>query len=166
MKKKLYAIYALVGALAASPVFTSCVDDTESQSVTELRGAKAEQLKSIAALNNAKAQAEITLANAEAALKAAQAAQEQALADKAAAEAAYQEALAKAQELQNQLKEATYDAELEAALAKVQAELAQAQANKLFAEKLNMNIEDAREFFYNVCNNNFFSYLCKLNINH
>lgn len=135
MKKKLYAIYALVGALVASPVFTSCVDDTESQSVTELREAKAEQLKSIATLNNAKAQAETTLANAEAALKAAQAAQEQALADKTAAEAAYQEALTKAQELQNQLKEAAYDAELEAALAQAQADLAQAQADKLKAEK-------------------------------
>lgn len=135
MKKKLYAIYALVGALAASPVFTSCVDDTESQSVTELRGAKAEQLKSIAAMNNAEAQAKLIYANAEAALKAAQAAQEQALADKAAAEAAYQEALTKAQELENQLKEAAYDAELAAALAQAQAALAEAEKAKLEAEK-------------------------------
>ena len=55
MKKKFFAIYALAGALVASPIFTSCVDDTESASVEALRGAKAEQLKSLAALNNAKA---------------------------------------------------------------------------------------------------------------
>ena len=121
MRKKFFAIYALVGALVASPVFTSCVDDSESASVTALRGAKAEQLKSIAALNNAKAQAETTLAQAEAALKAAQAAQQQALADKAAAEA-------KIKELEAQMAEDKYDAELAAALA-------QAQANKLSAEK-------------------------------
>ena len=30
MRKKFFAIYALVGALVASPVFTSCVDDSES----------------------------------------------------------------------------------------------------------------------------------------
>lgn len=121
MKKKFFAIYALVGALVASPVFTSCVDDSESASVTALRGAKAEQLKSIAALNNAKAQAETTLAQADAALKAAQAAQQQALADKAAAEA-------KVKELEAKLAQDKYDAELAAALA-------QAQADKLFAER-------------------------------
>lgn len=121
MKKKFFAIYALVGALVASPVFTSCVDDSESASVTALRGAKAEQLKSIAALNNAKAQAETTVAQAQAALMAAQAAQQQALADKAAAEA-------KVKELEAKLAQDKYDAELAAALA-------QAQADKLFAEK-------------------------------
>ena len=121
MRKKFFAIYALVGALVASPVFTSCVDDSESASVTALRGAKAEQLKSIAALNNAKAQAETTLAQAEAALMAAQAAQQQALADKAAAEA-------KVKELEAKLAQDKYDAVLAAALA-------QAQADKLFAEK-------------------------------
>lgn len=121
MKKNFFAIYALVGAFIASPVFTSCVDNEESASVTALRGAKAEQLKSIAALNNAKAQAETTLAQAEAALKAAQVAQEQAIAEKEAAEAAIKE-------LELKMKQDKYDAELAAALA-------QAQANKLVAEK-------------------------------
>ena len=121
MRKNFLAIYALVGALVASPVFTSCVDDSESASVTALRGAKAEQLKSIAALNNAKAQAETTLAQAEAALKAALAAQEQAIAEKEAAEAAIKE-------LELKMKQDKYDAELAAALA-------QAQSNKLAAEK-------------------------------
>ena len=121
MRKNFLAIYALVGALVASPVFTSCVDDSESASVTALRGAKAEQLKSIAALNNAKAQAETTLAQAEAALKAALAAQEQAIAEKEAAEAAIKE-------LELKMKQDKFDAELAAALA-------QAQASKLQAEK-------------------------------
>lgn len=121
MKKKLYAIYALAGAMAVSPIFTSCVEDSESQSVTELRGAKAEQLKSIAAMNNAEAQAKLIYANAEAALKAAEAAQKQALADKVAAEA-------KIKELQAQLAADKYDAELAAALAK-------AEEDKLRAEK-------------------------------
>ena len=121
MRKKFFAMYALAGALVASPVVTSCVDDSESASVTALRGAKAEQLKSIAALNNAKAQAETTVAQAEAALIAAQAAQEQAIAEKEAAEAAIKE-------LELKMKQDKYDAELAAALA-------QAQANKLAAEK-------------------------------
>ena len=121
MRKKFFAIYALVGALVASPVFTSCVDDSESASVTSLRGAKAEQLKSVAALNNAKAQAEATLAQAEAALIAAQTAQQQAIAKKEAAEAAIKE-------LELKMMQDKYDAELAAALAK-------AQADKLLAEK-------------------------------
>ena len=95
MRKNFLAIYALVGALVASPVFTSCVDDSESASVTALRGAKAEQLKSIAALNNAKAQAETTLAQAEAALKAAQAEYQNALAEAKKAETANQEEMTK-----------------------------------------------------------------------
>ena len=37
MKKKFFAIYALVGALVASPIFTSCVDDEESPSVSAIR---------------------------------------------------------------------------------------------------------------------------------
>ena len=81
MRKKLFAMYALASALVASPIFTSCVDDNESASVSALRGAKAEQLKAAAALANAQAAAETTLANAEAALKAAQAAYQNALAD-------------------------------------------------------------------------------------
>ena len=48
MRKKFFAMYALVGALVASPVFTSCVDDSESASVTAIRNAKAEQLKALA----------------------------------------------------------------------------------------------------------------------
>ena len=88
MRKKFFAMYALVGALVASPVFTSCVDDSESASVTAIRNAKAEQLKAAAELSKAQAEAEIIEANAEAALKAAQAAHEQALANATEAEQA------------------------------------------------------------------------------
>lgn len=121
MRKKILAMYALAGALVASPIFTSCVDSEESASVENIRNQKAEQLKSLAALNNAEAQAKTTLAAADAALKAAQAAQQQALADKYAAEA-------KIAELEAQLKADKYDAELAAALA-------QAEANKVQAEQ-------------------------------
>ena len=53
MRKKFFAMYALVGALVASPVFTSCIDGEESESVTAIRTAKAEQLKAAAALSAA-----------------------------------------------------------------------------------------------------------------
>ena len=56
MRKKFFAMYALVGALVASPVFTSCVDDSESASVTAIRNAKAEQLKANAAYSQAQAE--------------------------------------------------------------------------------------------------------------
>lgn len=91
MKKKFFAIYALVGALVASPIFTSCVDDEESPSVTAIRDAKTAELKSIAALKKAEAQAEATLAAAQVALKTAQAEAQIAAAKLAEAEAALQE---------------------------------------------------------------------------
>ena len=49
----------------------SCVESEESQSVTELRNAKAEQLKALVNLYNAQAEAARITAQAEAALKAA-----------------------------------------------------------------------------------------------
>ena len=48
MRKKFFAMYALVGALVASPVFTSCIDGEESASVTAVRNAKAAQIKATA----------------------------------------------------------------------------------------------------------------------
>ena len=47
MKKKFFAIYALIGAMAVSPIFTSCVDSEETPSVEALRNAKAEELKAM-----------------------------------------------------------------------------------------------------------------------
>ena len=78
MRKKFFAMYALVGALVASPVFTSCVDDSESASVTAIRNAKAEQLKAMAELDKAEAAYQLATAalkNAEAEYKANQTAE-------------------------------------------------------------------------------------------
>ena len=88
MKGKFMIIAAMLGALT----FGACVDNNESASVENVRNAKAEELKSLAALNNAKAQAELIAANAEAALKASQAAINEAEAAIKEAKARYEEA--------------------------------------------------------------------------
>lgn len=64
MKKKMIMVAMILGALSLG----SCVDNNESASVEAVRGAKAEQLKSIAVLNNATAEATLILAKAEAAI--------------------------------------------------------------------------------------------------
>ena len=96
----------------------SCVESEESQSVTELRNAKAEQLKALVNLYNAQAEAAKITAQAEAALK--------------AAEAAYKEALAQktAQEIENE------KAKLAAEIEKIKAEAEKAlwEAKKIAAE--------------------------------
>lgn len=81
MKKKLMMVAVLLGALSLG----ACVDDNESASVTDIRSAKAEQLRAVAALYQAQADAEAMAAQAEADLMAAQAEYERA---KAAAEQA------------------------------------------------------------------------------
>jgi len=62
MKKKFFAMYALAGALVASPVFTSCVDDTVSPQVEAQReanikykNAQTAQLEAETAIDQAKA---------------------------------------------------------------------------------------------------------------
>lgn len=62
MKKKFLAMYALAGALVASPVFTSCVDDSVSESVEALReanikykNAQTAQIEAQTAINQANA---------------------------------------------------------------------------------------------------------------
>ncbi len=72
--KKIKMTVALLCAMALG----ACVDGGESASVTAVREAKAEQLKSVAAMNNAEASAKTTLAAAEAALLQAQAEAEKA----------------------------------------------------------------------------------------
>ena len=69
MRKKFFAMYALVGALVASPVFTSCIDNEESPTVSAVRNAKAEQLKAAAALAQAQTEMEKAVAQAEIAYK-------------------------------------------------------------------------------------------------
>lgn len=116
-------IAALLGALT----FGACVDTEESSSVTAIRNAKAEQLKSIATLNNAKAQAEATIAAAEAQLAAAQA-------QLLAAEAAALNATTEAQKIANQIAAAQaaqtiaqIEAEMELAALEYEMELLEAQ---------------------------------------
>ena len=109
MKKKLMMVAVLLGALSLG----ACVDDNESQSVTDLRSAKAEQLRSIAALNNAKAQAEALIAAAEAELR--------------SAEAAYQQALANAADEQTEYLRQKHLLELEKLQAEYEAQIAKAQ---------------------------------------
>ena len=142
MKKKFFAIYALIGALVASPIFTSCVDDEESPSVTAIRNAKAAELKSIAALKKAEAQAQATLDAANIALKAAQADAQLAAAKLAEAEAALEETrneaaaaalLVQKKEAEKQL--AAIQAEMEKQEILIQKALLEAQADLLYAKQ-------------------------------
>ena len=80
MKKKLMMVAVLLGALSLG----ACVDDNESASVTDLRGAKAEQLRALASMYEAQGRADEIRANAEAAYNEAAAAYQQALADEKA----------------------------------------------------------------------------------
>lgn len=61
MKKKLMMVAVLLGALTLG----ACVDDNESQSVTDVRKAKAEQLSALAQKAKAEAEALLISANAE-----------------------------------------------------------------------------------------------------
>ena len=135
MKKKFFAIYALAGALVASPIFTSCVDDTVSESVEALRNAKAEALQAETAYKKVQAEALMISTNAEAAYKAADAEYKK-------ADAAYRAAQAKQQELINQKTEATIDSDLEEALLQNQIDL---EAKKLELAKAQANAELALE---------------------
>lgn len=65
MKKRLMMVAVLLGALTLG----ACVDDNESQSVTDVRKAKAEQLSALAAKAKAEGEAALINANAEKAYK-------------------------------------------------------------------------------------------------
>ena len=109
MKKKLMMIAVLLGALSLG----ACVDDNESASVTDLRGAKAEQLRALATLSEAQAAAETARANAEAALKEAQ--------------ARYWDALTAGQEQKNQQAAEEFALEIQEAQLRLQLTLLQIQ---------------------------------------
>ena len=150
MKKRFFAIYALVGALVASPIFTSCVDDTVSDSVEALRNANTEYKKA----QTAQVEANIAINQAAAALdqEAKRIANELAAAELAHEKAmyAYEEALKEAQnELAieqakialeqairaEEIAKAKAEAALEAAKLNAQQKLLQAQKNHLNAQK-------------------------------
>ena len=109
MKKKLMMVAVLLGALSLG----ACVDDNESQSVTDLRGAKAKQLEALANLYNAQAAAEEITSQAEAKYKEAQ--------------ARYKEALAAEKEFETQKAKEQYERDLEAINLEAQNRLLEAQ---------------------------------------
>jgi len=111
----------LLGALSLG----ACVDDTETQSVTDVRNAKAEQLKAAADLANAQAEAAKTQAEAQKALAEAQAAFQRAQAEAAKIAAEAEAALKKAEAAK---------LEAEAAVAKAEAERIAAEAAVKLAE--------------------------------
>lgn len=123
MKKKFLAIYALTGALVASPIFTSCVDDNESASVTAVRTAKAEQLKALANYQNAQAEAERI---------------------RAEAEAAYKNAMAEYQKEQTEQSKQTFAIQLEAIKAEAETRLVEAKQKADAAEKLILKAAEDR----------------------
>lgn len=126
MKKKLMMVAVLLGALTLG----ACVDDNESQSVTNVREAKAEQLKAMAALDNAKAEAELIYANAEKALKEAQ--------------AEYQKALAAATAQQTEEAKAKFAVEIERIKAEVEMAIAAAKLQAAIDEQALLDLADER----------------------
>ena len=126
----------MVGAL----VLASCVKNQESQSVTDVRNARADEIKSQAELNRANAEAAVIYAKAEATVAAAQAQLLQAQADKAAAEAALIQAQADLAQVNVQIQLVKLEeekvvlqakkAELEKLVAEYEAAIAQADALK------------------------------------
>lgn len=121
MNKKILFGAALIGLMG----FASCVDDTESASVTAVRQAKAEQLKAIAALDNANAEAALIAANAEKAAKEAQAAYNNAQAEYLKAQADYQNAKTETEREQAAITLEQMKAELDKKRAELQRTLAQ-----------------------------------------
>lgn len=121
-------------ALAGIVLLSSCVKDLETKSVTDIRNAKLEEIKSQTALNNAKAASEKTLSEAEALLKAAQAEAQKAQAEYIKAQAAYQQAVTEGVLMDNQLQAAQLEADL------IQAEISKAQAQAQL-ERLAMDLE-------------------------
>ena len=121
MKKKriLFHALALVATLGAATSLSSCVETDEPESITQLRQAKAEEVKAEAE----KTQAEATKEAAEAKVKEAQAASE-------TAKAKEQELLNALQELQNAKEQAQYEADK--ATAEVNTKLQLEQLNQQY----------------------------------
>lgn len=138
MKKKLMMVAVLLGALSLG----ACVDDNETQSVTDVRNAKAEQLQARADMNNAEASAQKIMADAEAALMTAKAEAQKAAAAKVNAETEtikkrtelveLQKAAAGLQNEAAKIENKRRQVELERALANL--EVAKKEAEKQLAE--------------------------------
>jgi hypothetical protein len=136
MQHKSLLAAMMVGAL----VLASCVKNQESQSVTDVRNARADEIKSQAELNRANAEAAVTLAKAQAAIAAAQAEllkAQQAIVEAEAAKlqveaelAAVEVEIAKVKLEGERVKLQAKKAELEALIAKYEADIAKYAANK------------------------------------
>ena len=119
MKKKLMMIAVLLGALSLG----ACVDDNESQSVTNLRDAKAAQLQALA--EQARAEGEAAKITAE-------------------AEKAYKDALAAYWNQQAEQNAEQFAAELEALKAEYEERIAQAKEGQAKAEQALLDQADER----------------------
>lgn len=126
MNKKIFVMLCvcLLGAIS----MTSCIDNKESESVTNIREAKAEQLKALAALSDAQAQAAKILAQAQATQAQAEALLAQANAELIATQAEEQRLRNELIALQIAYEKALQYAKEEAELAKYRAEIAEAEA--------------------------------------
>lgn len=130
----------MVAMLLGTFLLGACVDNDESASVEAVRAAKAEQLKSVAAMNNAEAEAKKLLAEAEAALTNAEAEAKKIENDREKAQLA--------------IDMAGQEQKLEAALLDAQAALAQAktdlaEALKTADEATRTRIEGLATDYYN-----------------
>ncbi len=123
--KRFMMVALLLGALSLG----ACVDDTETQSVTDVRNAKAEQLKAAAALATAQAEAAKAQAEAQKALAEAQAEYQKAQAEAAKIAAEAEAALKKAEAAKAEAEAAVQKAKAEQIAAQTEAEKALAEAN-------------------------------------
>ena len=145
MQHKALFAAMLVGAVSLA----SCVKSVESQSVTDVRKARAEEILSQAELNKANAQAAVISAQAEATIAAAQAKFYEAQAVKEQAQAALLQAQAELQQINNQIRLVKLDQEKEILKQK------QAETQKLIAEyeKAIAQAEQAKQEAINALNN-------------
>ena len=97
-------IYSLVFLIAAGGLFTSCIKNEEPNGIEQMRNAKAEYIKALAALENANK----AVIEAEAAFKQAQAGYENQLTLLLAAQTKEQELKNELRELENKLKQLEY----------------------------------------------------------
>lgn len=136
----------MVAVLLGALTLGACVDDNESQSVTDVRNAKAEQLKAAAELSKAQAEAALIQANAEKAYK-------EALAEYQKAQAAAQQVAAERQAFELEKAKEQYALDLEKIRLQAQFDLqklkdAMAQYDKNLANEAYNEIDIAYSRYY------------------
>lgn len=124
--KKFTLVVSAIGLLSLAAVSTSCVKDNESQSVTDIRNAKTEQLKAMASLNKAQAEAVLITANADKVVKEAEA-------ELFKAQAAVQQALAEGSKIDVENARLDYELKKATAQIKIDAAIANAEVLKITA---------------------------------